>query len=349
MRPLEGVCPSGQRERAVNPSAQPTEVRILPPPSSSRATVVLRRQYRSCGRLDGRTDLTSGTAAGNGCRRPRAPRRRVGRRSLGRSRGDIRFRGSFPTNTSTPRSAARSATATCRSAARPCISRGSSSRCSPRRSGASSRSRRRITSSRSRTPSPPRSSRSRSTGSPARSGSRRRTRSSSRSTASSSRSSSSRPSPRPTRSPTRWPIGAVAVAVVSLNEPTSRRQICVHRPDAARDARPRRVLRAGARLPGRRRRTRSPRGLAPPPRRPQRARARLRTRRTVRLRLLPDRPARSGAAHELRQLVLRAVVPGRDRARRRDRAGRARGPDQLARPAGGRVRRLLRQPSRCSS
>src|SRR5436189_2089957 len=30
--PLKGVCPSGQRERAVNPSAQPTEVRILPPP-----------------------------------------------------------------------------------------------------------------------------------------------------------------------------------------------------------------------------------------------------------------------------------------------------------------------------
>src|SRR5205823_8040326 len=30
--PLQGVCPSGQRERAVNPSAQPTEVRILPPP-----------------------------------------------------------------------------------------------------------------------------------------------------------------------------------------------------------------------------------------------------------------------------------------------------------------------------
>ena len=29
-----GVCPSGQRERAVNPSAQPTEVRILPPPLS---------------------------------------------------------------------------------------------------------------------------------------------------------------------------------------------------------------------------------------------------------------------------------------------------------------------------
>src|SRR5262249_10309158 len=33
--PLKGVCPSGQRERAVNPSAQPTEVRILPPPFSS--------------------------------------------------------------------------------------------------------------------------------------------------------------------------------------------------------------------------------------------------------------------------------------------------------------------------
>ena len=30
-----GVCPSGQRERAVNPSAQPTEVRILPPPLST--------------------------------------------------------------------------------------------------------------------------------------------------------------------------------------------------------------------------------------------------------------------------------------------------------------------------
>ena len=29
---FKGVCPSGQRERAVNPSAQPTEVRILPPP-----------------------------------------------------------------------------------------------------------------------------------------------------------------------------------------------------------------------------------------------------------------------------------------------------------------------------
>ena len=32
MPPHLGVCPSGQRERAVNPSAQPTEVRILPPP-----------------------------------------------------------------------------------------------------------------------------------------------------------------------------------------------------------------------------------------------------------------------------------------------------------------------------
>jgi class 3 adenylate cyclase len=32
MAVLPGVCPSGQRERAVNPSAQPTEVRILPPP-----------------------------------------------------------------------------------------------------------------------------------------------------------------------------------------------------------------------------------------------------------------------------------------------------------------------------
>ncbi len=30
-----GECPSGQRERAVNAPAQPTQVRILPPPSSS--------------------------------------------------------------------------------------------------------------------------------------------------------------------------------------------------------------------------------------------------------------------------------------------------------------------------
>jgi hypothetical protein len=29
---LAGVCPSGQRERSVKPPAQPTEVRILPPP-----------------------------------------------------------------------------------------------------------------------------------------------------------------------------------------------------------------------------------------------------------------------------------------------------------------------------
>jgi Holliday junction resolvase-like predicted endonuclease len=33
--PGPGECPSGQRERAVNASAQPTQVRILPPPSTS--------------------------------------------------------------------------------------------------------------------------------------------------------------------------------------------------------------------------------------------------------------------------------------------------------------------------
>ena len=38
MPALPGVCPSGQRERAVNPSAQPTEVRILPPPLTSQTT-----------------------------------------------------------------------------------------------------------------------------------------------------------------------------------------------------------------------------------------------------------------------------------------------------------------------
>ena len=32
MAVLSGVCPSGQRERSVKPPAQPTEVRILPPP-----------------------------------------------------------------------------------------------------------------------------------------------------------------------------------------------------------------------------------------------------------------------------------------------------------------------------
>ena len=40
-----GVCPSGQRERAVNPSAQPTEVRILPPPSPSEVRPI--RQTRA--------------------------------------------------------------------------------------------------------------------------------------------------------------------------------------------------------------------------------------------------------------------------------------------------------------
>ena len=50
-----GVCPSGQRERAVNPSAQPTEVRILPPPLtqdcskfSPKALIAPRRERNSC-------------------------------------------------------------------------------------------------------------------------------------------------------------------------------------------------------------------------------------------------------------------------------------------------------------
>ena len=41
-----GVCPSGQRERAVNPSAQPTEVRILPPPLSLAKH--LEKLFSSC-------------------------------------------------------------------------------------------------------------------------------------------------------------------------------------------------------------------------------------------------------------------------------------------------------------
>ena len=39
--PPPGVCPSGQRERAVNPSAQPTEVRILPPPLVSYDVAII--------------------------------------------------------------------------------------------------------------------------------------------------------------------------------------------------------------------------------------------------------------------------------------------------------------------
>src|SRR5262249_34677104 len=44
--PFLGVCPSGQRERAVNPSAQPTEVRILPPPPSQT-----KPRLRNAGRI----------------------------------------------------------------------------------------------------------------------------------------------------------------------------------------------------------------------------------------------------------------------------------------------------------
>src|SRR5207245_5844247 len=46
--PSPGVCPSGQRERAVNPSAQPTEVRILPPPLARLLAV---KRPKSCRRL----------------------------------------------------------------------------------------------------------------------------------------------------------------------------------------------------------------------------------------------------------------------------------------------------------
>ena len=42
MAPLQGVYPSGQRGRAVNPLAQPTEVRILPPPLSGSLQTTLR-------------------------------------------------------------------------------------------------------------------------------------------------------------------------------------------------------------------------------------------------------------------------------------------------------------------
>src|SRR3954471_7942454 len=49
---LPGVCPSGQRERAVNPSAQPTEVRILPPPLPQARCEASRSASRLFGRLE---------------------------------------------------------------------------------------------------------------------------------------------------------------------------------------------------------------------------------------------------------------------------------------------------------
>ena len=71
--PLPGVCPSGQRERAVNPSAQPTEVRILPPPlfcsptTASRLAASPLRRSRFSGRGDGagviREQASGGKAA----------------------------------------------------------------------------------------------------------------------------------------------------------------------------------------------------------------------------------------------------------------------------------------------
>ena len=47
-RSLKGVCPSGQRERAVNPSAQPTEVRILPPPLMNATRRPRRHSWTPC-------------------------------------------------------------------------------------------------------------------------------------------------------------------------------------------------------------------------------------------------------------------------------------------------------------
>jgi hypothetical protein len=49
--PFPGECPSGQRERAVNASAQPTQVRILPPPFRLVAAHSVRRPGRGAGRV----------------------------------------------------------------------------------------------------------------------------------------------------------------------------------------------------------------------------------------------------------------------------------------------------------
>src|SRR5437763_10557557 len=76
--PLKGVCPSGQRERAVNPSAQPTEVRILPPPLArslararrDRIAVVL---VRSPARRRGLRSRTGGARGADELPRGRSP------------------------------------------------------------------------------------------------------------------------------------------------------------------------------------------------------------------------------------------------------------------------------------
>ena len=69
---LPGVCPSGQRERAVNPSAQPTEVRILPPPPRVPGRRPAGRRSPTSGRR-----LTPGprgrSAQAGGARRSRVP------------------------------------------------------------------------------------------------------------------------------------------------------------------------------------------------------------------------------------------------------------------------------------
>src|SRR4051812_20710969 len=54
---LLGVCPSGQRERAVNPSAQPTEVRILPPPLGRRDVLDSRTSPRAQRLLERRATM----------------------------------------------------------------------------------------------------------------------------------------------------------------------------------------------------------------------------------------------------------------------------------------------------
>ena len=334
----KGVCPSGQRERAVNPSAQPTEVRILPPPSSSHSlcirAVVLRRQYRSTRRPDGRTDLTTGAAAGRGRRRPRARSSSLRPSSARSSPGGTRFRGCSRTSTSTPRSAARSATAICRSAARPSISRACSSRSSPRRSGGSSRSRRPTTSSRSRTPSPPRSPRSRSTASPARSGSRRRY------SLAVAVYGLLDPRARARRvhlvGRGRLPVGGRRRRRRASSASTSRRPrqqigfLVVRQP---RDARPRRVLRRSCPRTS----SRPSRSIAGRPgdgteSRSSRSCPRSRVALVGAFGYYLTGPQRDAAPRELRQVVLPADVPARDRARRRDRAGRGRRP---ARPARG--------------
>jgi hypothetical protein len=89
---VPGVCPSGQRERAVNPSAQPTEVRILPPPLK-RGRQPFSRRLRLFGLV---TVVSFGDIPGEIAHLKGANIRVRVMRPLGSTRGPRRGAGSRP-------------------------------------------------------------------------------------------------------------------------------------------------------------------------------------------------------------------------------------------------------------